>query len=158
MSNRGSNRGTPSRNSAKPPSEMSDIAYERHMNDNSNDTAVATLGEIDPRPTHFLARPDEKFTPLIPVDELPSNITIIGVPTYVSQEELLRVKGTGCFPMMMKSGNPYIFDVGEEGEIGDVGQAGQTSESGNESFQDHGSMVNVPNTMTRDVSVVDILR
>ena len=67
-----------------------------------------------PKPTHFLARDGDKYTPLIPVDELPDFISVVGVPVYVSQEELLKAKGTGCFPAVTKASVPYTIAVEQE--------------------------------------------
>ena len=94
----------------------------------------------DPKPTHYLAREGDKFTPLIPIDELPPQLKIVGVPTYIDNEELIRAHGTGCFPVLAKSAVPYAIDF--EGKGSDRSGSGSISPS----------HVNVPNTQTRDVS------
>ena len=121
---------------------MSDVAYEHNLSNTSDNMADASLDDCDPKPSHYLARSGDKYTPLIPVDELPSHIKIVGVPTYIDQEDLLRLQGTGCFPAKSRAAMPYEVDILDEEDQG-----------GSPSAQPAGGPVNVPNTQTRDVSL-----
>ena len=96
-----------------------------------------------PKPTHYLARDGDKYTPLIPIDELPEYISIVGVPTYVTQEDLLKAKGTGCFPDMKKCPVPYEVTVQQDEVAGpEMGES------------DDGDGMNVPSNTTLNVSDV----
>ena len=94
-----------------------------------------------PMPTHFLAREGDKYTPLIPLDELPEFISVVGVPTYVTQEELLRLKGTGCFPVVAKGAFPYTIAV-QQDEVPRRDSIGSDDESA----------MNVPSNASLNVS------
>ena len=125
---------------------------------------ITEMTEMDvegPKPTHFLARGDDKFTPLIPVDELPANVKIAGVRAYINQEELLLLRGNALFPVIEKSAFNYAVDVDNPGASTPMGAkpTGGKRESSSQpsdragSPPPHDSHVNVPNTETRDVSV-----
>ncbi|KAL8874842.1 MAG: hypothetical protein Q9198_006721 [Flavoplaca austrocitrina] len=48
-----------------------------------------------PRPHWFLVRPDNTITPLIAVDELPSNIRIVGIPAAMSLIDTKSMESVG---------------------------------------------------------------
>ena len=95
-----------------------------------------------PKPTHYLARGTDKYTPLIPLDELPDFVKIAGVVVYINQSELLNLHGTGCFPIIPKSSVPYTVDVDN---------LYRRSDSPDSSFQ---ASMNVPSSRVRDVSQI----
>ena len=113
-----------------------------------------------PKPSHYLARGGDKFTPLIPVDELPSDVTIVGVRAYINQEELLLLRGNALFPVVEKSAFNYAVEVGSPGATPQGAKPTRAKTTGANEPADppasppsHERHVNVPNTETRDVSV-----
>ena len=119
-----------------------------------------------PKPSHYLARGAERFTPLIPVDELPSHIKIVGVPEYIDHEELLFLKGNACFPIIEKPNHVFRVVVEEPGVRSNLNRentqgpkpnvshgAAPPNEASGSPPRHQGGHVNVPDTQTRDVSV-----
>lgn len=82
--------------------------------DNGHVKAESDSSFEGPKPTHYLARDREQFTPLIPLDELPEWITIPGLDIYVTASELLTLRGTACFPIAPKGNDPYHVVVDKE--------------------------------------------
>lgn len=90
----------------------------------SNSTPTLQAEDEGPRPAIFLARDDNTFTPLIPLDELPEWITLVGIPLYVDREGLFRTwKANPYYLPSGKHPRPYkvlIEKVSqEEGEVSD---------------------------------------
>ena len=90
----------------------------------SETPASSKVKDEGPKPTHFLARDDGKYTPLIALDELPEGIKLEGLPLYITAEELLKWKATACFPAVAQHPRPYNVMVDgpelEEGEASDA--------------------------------------
>ena len=102
----------------------------------------AVEAEYDgPKPTHFLARPEGNFTPLIPLDELPDSIKLTGLPLYVNEEHLLKNRAQACFPIAEKHANPYQISVEDN----------MSSEDEDASMSDDDS-VNIPSSSAINVS------
>ena len=94
--------------------------------------------ESGPQPEHFLARGKNKFTPLIPLDELPEWVTIAGLPLYVTFEELREWKAIACGPTTEKHQHPYAVTI-------------EGAEKDEVEVSDHES-INIPSTRTLQVS------
>ena len=75
------------------------------------DTQDAKVQDGSPQPAHFLARGDNKYTPLIALDELPEGITLAGVPMYVTTEEILKREVTIYRPASAKHEKPYEVSI-----------------------------------------------
>ena len=125
----------PSRNKHKAINEMPAKTVLKPVQNGSASTKDKDGG---PKPTHFLAREEGKYTPMIALDELPEGIKIEGLPLYVDTEGLLKWKATACFPATAKHPHPYVVTV-----------EGQEQEGGKSSDEES---VNVPSTRALNVS------
>lgn len=63
------------------------------------------------RPLHFVSRPDGKFTALVAVDELPSFISIRGIPRVLDQNGIEGMISLGTLP---DRGQKYTVDVSQD--------------------------------------------
>ena len=64
------------------------------------------------RPQHFVSRQDGTLTALIAVDELPSCITVQGVPRVLNQSDTQGMTSLGTIP---SRGQTYVVDYVHQG-------------------------------------------
>lgn len=80
----------------------------------SDQVSVSEINDLMPAPKWYQARGDGKFTPLIPLDELPETIKLVGVSVYVSSKELLSAQASALFPVIEKATEPYMVEVEQD--------------------------------------------
>lgn len=95
-----------------------------------------------PKPSHFLARPGNNYTPLIPLDELPESVKVAGLPLYVNEEHLLKHRAQACFPVAEKHAKPYQIFTDEV----------PSSEDEEETVMSDDESVNIPSSSAINVS------
>ena len=98
-------------------------------------------------PTHFLGRGNGKFTPLVALDELPSNIKVHGLMLSMTFSEVVQVGGQLCMPALEIAKDKYVVVI--ENDAGENDVVARNTVVANSEVP---RSVNVPSTSAINVS------